>query len=120
MSENKITGAIHQIGETVTFPSGFSKRLCVVTYTDGNYENFLAIDFLKDKGSELDNLVVGQIVTISYNLRSNENPNKPGQWFTNPSAWKIESEQQPAQQPAPQQQPTPQQQEMPAGDSIPF
>ena len=121
MSEqNKITGEIHQIGETITFPSGFSKRLCVITYQSGEYENFLAIDFLKDKGSELDNCVVGQTVTISYNLRSNENPKKPGQWFTNPSAWKMErDEHDQTQQPAPERQHTVAGHQMPDASSLP-
>lgn len=125
---NEITGEIHQIGETATFPSGFTKRLCVITFEDNGYENHLAVDFVKEKCEVLNRFQVGQTVTISFNLRSNENKNNPGQWFTNPTAWKIEGKhqsqeqpQQPAQsQPAPQQSPANQQGEMPPGDDIPF
>ena len=124
---NIITGEIHHIGETVTFPSGFSKRLCVITFQDGDYQNQLALDFLKDKGDQLDRYQVGQTVTISFNLRSNESPKKPGMWFTSANAWKIEGEHQSqAQQPAPSQ-PAPQStgQQAPSQgegdcDSIPF
>ena len=126
---NEIKGEIHQIGDTQTFESGFTKRLCVITFTDGSYENHLAIDFVKEKCSVLDRFQVGQTVTISFNLRSNENENKPGQWFTNPTAWKIEGEHQSQaqqQQPAPSQPviTTPEQRNqqgaMPDGDKIPF
>jgi hypothetical protein len=124
---NTIKGEILQIGDTQTFDSGFTKRLCVITFTDGNYENHLAIDFLKEKCGELDRYQVGQTVTISFNLRSNENKNKPGQWFTNPTAWKIEGEhqaqpQEQQQQPAQQRPSQPHHSEVSAGDgdSIPF
>lgn len=123
---NTQKGEIHHIGETVTFPSGFSKRLCVISYQDGEYENFLAIDFLKEKGDILNGCRIGQTVTISYNLRSNENPKKAGMWFTSASAWKLESDEQPAQERAHKQDghPLPQQpaqaETMPEGDDIPF
>jgi hypothetical protein len=86
------TGTIHQLPETVTFPSGFSKRLCVLSIQDGDYENFFAAEFLKDKTTLLDSFQVGQEVKITWNHpRSNENQKNPGNWFTNVAAWRIEA-----------------------------
>ena len=119
---NIITGEIHHIGETVTFPSGFSKRLCVITFQDGDYQNQLALDFLKDKGDQLDRYQVGQTVTISFNLRSNESPKKPGMWFTSANAWKIEGEHQSQaqqQQPAPSQPAQPHHSQIDTGEGDP-
>ena len=104
MSQNQITGEIHQIPEAKTFPSGFTKRLCVLKYKSGEYENFLAVEFLKDKVDLLNGLQVGETITISYNeARSNESPKTPGQWFTSVTGWRIERAENAAQdeQPAP-------------------
>jgi hypothetical protein len=93
MSENTVKGEIHQLPEAQTFPSGFTKRLCVVKYQSREYENFLAVEFIKDKVDLLNSLQVGQQVTVHYNEpRSNENPNKPGMWFTGVTGWRIEAD----------------------------
>lgn len=85
------SGAIHHIGQTENVGSnGFYKRTLVISFKDGNYDKLLAIDFPKDKGDKLNNLQIGQNVTVHFNLDSRE---YNGKYYTQCSGWKIESAQ---------------------------
>lgn len=85
----ELTGKIKLIQETQTFNSGFTKREMVVTVEDGNYPQDINLEFLKDKISLLDDLSVGQTVTVSFDIRGRE---YNGRYFNNLVGWKIQSE----------------------------
>lgn len=81
----KVQGAVHQIGQTQTFASGFRKRTLVVKQTKepgARYDDYLAFDFLKDRTADLDKLRVGEPVEVEAYVDSRENQQRPGQWFT--------------------------------------
>lgn len=85
----KITGLVHRIGETEEIGNnGFTKRQLVVE-TQEQYKQTIPIDFVKDKTSLLDGLVVGQRVEVSINVRGNE---YNGKYYVNLQGWKIEKE----------------------------
>jgi hypothetical protein len=84
----KITGNIKQIYETITFESGFQKRILVVT-TNEMYPQDLPIEFVKDGVHRLDSFRVGQDVEISINLRGSE---YNGKYYLSAQGWRIELE----------------------------
>lgn len=86
----EITGRVKAVYDTQAFASGFQKRTFVIEYTDGDYTNELALDLLKDKVTMADKLSTGVEGKFFFNVRSNENSNKQGQWFTNVTCWKFE------------------------------
>lgn len=86
-----IEGRIHHIGETVQVSDRFSKREFVIE-TKGEYPQTVALEFVKDKCTILDQFKVGQNVTCDFNLRGREweDPKtcKP-RWFNTLNAWKM-------------------------------
>lgn len=80
-----LKGRIKIIGEIQNFDSGFSKRQFVIT-TEEQYPQDLAMDFVKDKCSILDQYNEGDEVEVSINLRGNE---YNGKYYVNLQAWKI-------------------------------
>lgn len=80
-----LKGRIKIIGEIQNFDSGFSKRQFVIT-TEEQYPQDLAMDFVKDKCSILDQYNEGDEVEVSINLRGNEYNEK---YYVNLQAWKI-------------------------------
>ena len=82
----KITAPVHEVMETQTFDSGFQKRILVLK-TTGDYPQTLPFEFVKDKVSLLDDLTVGQVVTVDYDIRGNE---YNGRYYVNLSAWRID------------------------------
>ena len=90
---HEVTGKVKLVGETETFPSGFSKRLLIVEVESGQYVNPFGFEFTKDKVSLLDSVNVGDEVTVSIfdvGTRANYFEAKD-KWFPNfPNAFKIE------------------------------
>ena len=83
----KITGKVIIVGQLENIgQNGFTKRLLVVE-VDGQYPQKIPIDFVKDKTSLLDNISIGQTVTVSINLKGSESN---GKWFSQIQGWKIE------------------------------
>ncbi len=85
----ELTGKVKLLQDTQTFSSGFTKREMVVTVEDGNYPQDISLEFLKDKISLLDEISVGQTVTVTFDLRGRE---YNGRYFNNLVGWKIQSE----------------------------
>jgi single-strand DNA-binding protein len=81
-----LTGKIKLVQEAKTFESGFTKREMVVTVEDGKYPQEINIEFVQDKTSLLDNLRVGQEVTVTFDIRGRE---YNGRYFNNLQGWKI-------------------------------
>lgn len=82
-----VKGTVKVIGETQSFESGFTKRQLVVT-TSEQYPQDIAIDFVKDKCSVLEQYKVGDSVDVSINLRGNE---YNGKYYVNLQGWRIEN-----------------------------
>lgn len=83
-----LTGKIKIIQEAKTFDSGFTKREMVVIVEDGRYPQEINLEFVQDKVSLLDNLQVGQEVTVTFDIRGRE---YNGKYFNNLQGWKIAS-----------------------------
>lgn len=83
----QVTGKVVLIGQTESVgQNGFTKRLVVVE-TNDEYPQKLPIDFVKDKTSLLDQIIIGQEVKVQINLRGSESN---GRWFSQIQGWRIE------------------------------
>jgi hypothetical protein len=67
-----IVGKVKELKGIETFDSGFQKRQIVVTELEGNYPQDIAIDFVKEGITKLENVKVGEKVEIKANLRGSE------------------------------------------------
>lgn len=88
----EIQGRIKTIFATETVgQNGFQKRDLVIT-TDGQYPQDIIIQFTQGNCALLDNLQVGQIVKIHFNLQGREwtNPQGEVKYFNTVLGWKIE------------------------------
>ena len=109
----EIQGRIKTIFATETVgQNGFQKRDLVIT-TDGQYPQDIIIQFSQGNCALLDNLQVGQMVKIHFNLQGREwtSPQGEVKYFNTVVGWKIEVVQ-PIQQ---YQQPMQQYQQAPQG-----
>lgn len=79
----EIKGRVHSVGQVVTFKTAngneFRKRELVIDasrfdpYTgEKAFDNFPCIEFTGDKVNLLDNLTLGQVVTVSFDLQGRE------------------------------------------------
>ena len=88
----EIQGRIKQIfaPETVG-QNGFQKRDLVIT-TDGQYPQDIIIQFAQGNCALLDNLQIGQMVKIHFNLQGREwtSPQGEVKYFNTVVGWKIE------------------------------
>lgn len=88
----EIQGRIKQIfaPETVG-QNGFQKRDLVIT-TDGQYPQDIIIQFAQSNCALLDNLQIGQMVKIHFNLQGREwtSPQGEVKYFNTVVGWKIE------------------------------
>ena len=97
MATFEIQGEIHSIDETRTYgENGFTKREFVVKLTgegeNPSYPNYVALEFIKDRCSMLDNYRQGEEVKVAFDLggRLWNQPGKPEKCFVSLTAWKIE------------------------------
>ena len=96
-----ITGTIIVLGETKSFgASGFRKREFVIE-TDEQYKQTIPVEMVQDKCDILNNYTVGDIVSVSINLRGNSwvNPKGETKYFPNIQGWRIEKTDAPQQEP---------------------
>lgn len=103
MQNNSITGRVHAVSPIEEFPSRNSERVFrrrTLTldatrhdpYTgERGYDNFPSVEFTADKVGLLDELKVGQVVTVYYDLQGSKYE-KDGQtrYFTRVRGYKIE------------------------------
>jgi len=84
---SEVIGKVIVLGNTEEVgKNGFTKRTIVVESSE-QYPQKLAIDFVKDKISILDNYKIGDEVKVYVNLRGTE---YNGRYFVNLQGWKIE------------------------------
>lgn len=81
-----LTGKVKLIQAVQTFDSGFTKREMVVIVQDGKYPQEINLEFVQDKVGLLDNLQVGQEITVTFDIRGRE---YNGRYFNNLQGWKI-------------------------------
>jgi hypothetical protein len=92
-NEITIKGTVHELFDTQSFPSGFSKRILVIKTNDEKYPQTIPVEFVKEKCDALDQLSIGQGVTAYVNLRGNEHN---GKYYASIQGWKFEAGQEPA------------------------
>lgn len=83
---NQITGKMHTIFETQTFPSGFTKREFVIDDCAEKYPQLIKFEAMKDGCTRLDSFKVGDEIVVDYNLRGNE---FNGKFYVSLQAWKF-------------------------------
>lgn len=106
----QVIGKVKVINPEQHVSASFKKRELVVT-TDEQYPQHILIEFNQDKCDLLNNLRVGQNVTVSINLRGREwvNPQGESKYFNSIQGWRVEAQdtsnhpQSPSPTPAPSQ-----------------
>ena len=90
-----VEGKIILVGDLETFPSGFQKQNLVVE-TQSEYPQPICVEFFKDKTSLLDNIKLGDMVSVSYNLQGKkwESPTGDVKFFNTLVGWRIEKKDQ--------------------------
>jgi hypothetical protein len=69
MQKVSLKGTIHSIGQTEVKSEKFAKRDLVLAIVDGNYTQYLNVQFSNANCEKLDQFSVGQEVVIPINLR---------------------------------------------------
>lgn len=88
MNNNTLTGKVIHIGETESFGSGdFCKRPLAIEFNDGKFTQTPSIEFIKDKGDILNDLSLGDEVTIHYDVRGRLHN---GRYWTSLSGYKVQ------------------------------
>ena len=85
----EMEGVVKLLQEPQTFSGGFTKREIVLSIQDGQYTQDVCIEFVQDKVALLDTITVGQIITISFNIKGRE---YNGRYFNNLQGWRIETD----------------------------
>lgn len=85
----ELTGTVHSVKETQTFPSGFQKREFIIETADEKYPQTIKLEAVKDGCSKLDGYEEGDSISVSFNLRGNE---YNGKYYVSLQAWKISGE----------------------------
>lgn len=84
---NKITGKVYHVGEVLELgDNGFTKREFVIE-TEGEYPQKIKLELVKDYTSKVDESMLGETITVSFQLQGREHD---GKFYTNVKAWKIE------------------------------
>ena len=86
-------GRVYNIGDVQQVSDSFKKRDIVLEYADNpNFPELVSFQSTQDKVNLFDDLVVGDEVEISWNLRGREWVNKEGVkvFFNTLQAWRIQ------------------------------
>lgn len=82
----EISGKVKVIEQKQTFASGFEKQEFVIT-TEEQYPQDIKFELVKDKISLLNDVNVGEMVSVSFNVRGNE---YNGKYYVNLQAWRLQ------------------------------
>jgi len=87
----ELNGIVKVIGLETQISTTFKKRELVLT-TDGQYPEPVLIEFVQDKCDLLNDLKIGQNITVSINLGGREwvNPQGETKYFNSIKGWRIE------------------------------
>jgi len=84
----ELTGTIKLIAEKEVFKNDFQKVEFVLTTNDEKYAQDIKFEVIQDNVDKfIRHNQVGDIVTVSFNVRGNEYQNK---YYVNLIAWKID------------------------------
>ena len=90
MEITKISGTVHVITQTAIMSEKFKKRELVIK-TEDQFPQFVTIQFVNDKCDLLNNLNIGDFVSINYNLRGREwTKDNVTKYFNTVEGWSIE------------------------------
>ena len=89
----EFTGLVHEIGQTVVVNEKFSKRDLIVEYAENiQYPEYIKVEAHQDKCDKLDELRVGDTITVHINLKGRPYTNKEGitTYYNNIVLWKFD------------------------------
>ena len=89
----EITARVHEILPTQVVSEKFQKRELVVEYADNpQYPEFIKLESHGDKCEKLDELKVGDNITVHFNLRGKPWTDKSGKtaYFNSLVVWKFD------------------------------
>jgi hypothetical protein len=84
----EMKGTVKRIWDTQTFDSGFYKRDFVIT-TQDQYPSDVKFGALKDKSEQLENVNVGDLVVVKFDVKGREYNDK---YYVDLNAWRIEKQ----------------------------
>lgn len=88
-----IKGVVYKIMPIQNVSEKFQKRELILK-TDGEYPQFVLIQFTQKNIDKLDSITAGSTVVVSYNLRGRlwNNPQGEEKCFTTVEGWNIKTE----------------------------
>ena len=87
----EIKGKVKVVGNSITVSNSYEKRSVVIT-TDEQYPQHIQVEFPQGKcNNEINNLSIGQNVTVGINIGGREwvNPRGETSYFNSIKGWKI-------------------------------
>lgn len=91
-----IKGKMHFIGDVQNVTDKFKKRDFVIEFSETNpdYKEYIKLECQKDRVEILDNLSIGDEVSVDFNLRGRPWTNKSGEttYFNTLVAWRVSKE----------------------------
>ena len=90
MSETTLTGVVYKVGETQNVSDKFAKKELIIK-TDGEYPQYIPIEFVNKGIDKIDSILAGQRVTVSYDLRGRlwTSPKGEEKCFSTINGWNI-------------------------------
>ena len=87
-----ITGTVYKVSDIELVSEKFSKREIIIK-TEGEYPQFIPVQFANKNIDKLDHIIEGQSVTVSYNFRGRLWNDKQGveKCFVNIEGWQIKN-----------------------------
>jgi len=88
----EITGKIHLVAEIEQVSPTFRKRQVVIEYAENPmYPQFVAFQLIQDKVNLIDSYTIGDMVSISFNLRGRawNSPTGEAKFFNTLDIWRI-------------------------------
>lgn len=89
----KVKIMVSKVGDTVEVgQNGFIKRELFGRDEGNQYPQDIKIEFVKDKGKLLDEVLEGTFVTVHFNIRARkvEKPGQDDMYFNTLQGWKVE------------------------------
>jgi hypothetical protein len=89
----KVQGIVEAVFETQVFDSGFQKREFVLQVNETpEYPQYIKLEIIKDKVALLDDVDLGQQLSVEFNLNGRKWVNQKGEtmYFNTLQAWRID------------------------------
>ena len=90
----RLTGVVEFLGDVESPTDRLTKQTIALKVVNGEYEEFVQLEAVNSKVSELEGLKEGDLVTIGYNLRGRKYTDKKGatRYFNSLSLWSVKKE----------------------------